>query len=232
MAFIPSTKSRLLLGDFHLAAYTTDITFNAVTEMLDTTVLTDTAKQFIAGQDTSTLSLSGHHDLAEFTDLASFKTETSSPFTYAPSGLALGSEVGLVNAIATSFETSAPVAGTVDWALGIQTAGRTDFGYSLADLAAVTVDTNGTGHDGGASSSNGAVAHLHVTAFSGFTGVVVTIQDSSDNVSFATIGTFTTAAGLTSERLTIAGTVRRYVRAAFDVTGTGSITAQVSYARR
>lgn len=232
MAFVASTKSRLLLGDFHLAAYTTDITLSAVTEMLESTVLTDTAKQFIPGQDTSTLTLSGHHDVDEFSDLASFKSATTTPLTYAPSGLAVGSEVALVNVIDTNFETSAPVAGTVDWSLGAQTTGRTDFGFSLANLAAVTADTNGSSHDGSASSAVGAVAHLHVTAFSGFSGVVVTIQDSADNAAWATIGTFTTVAGVTGERIEIAGTVRRYVRAVFDVTGTGSVTAQVSYARR
>lgn len=233
MAFIPSTKSRLLLGDFHLAAYTTDIALSAVTEMLDSTVLTDTAKQFIPGQDTSTLTLSGHHDDAEFADLASFKSAITTPFTYAPSGLAVGAEVALVNVIDTSFETSAPVAGVVDWSLGAQTTGRTDFGFSLANLAAVTVDTNGAAHDGTAASSGGAVAHLHVTAFSGFSGVVVTIQDSADgSTGWATIGTFTTVAGVTGERIEIAGTVRRYLRAVFDVTGTGSVTAQASYSRR
>lgn len=232
MAFVASTKSRLLLGDFHLAAYTTDIALSAVTEMLESTVLTDTAKQFIPGQDTSTLTLSGHHDVDEFSDLASFKSATTTPLTYAPSGLAVGAEVALVNVIDTNFETSAPVAGTVDWSLGAQTTGRTDFGFSLANLAAVTGDTNGSSHDGSASSAAGAVAHLHVTAFSGFSGVVVTIEDSADNAAWATIGTFTTVAGVTGERIEIAGTVRRYVRAVFDVTGTGSVTAQVSYARR
>lgn len=232
MAFVPSTKSRLLLGDFHLATYTTNISLTSESDMLDTTVLTDTSKQFIVGQNTSTLAASGHHDLAEFTDLTSFKSAAVTPFTYAPSGWAVGSEAVLVNVLESDFETSAPISGTVDWSLSAQTSGLTDIGYSLADLAAVTSDTNGTSHDGTAATTGGGVGHLHVPAFSGFSGVVVTIQDSADNSVWATIGTFTTVAGLTSERLEIAGTIRRYVRAAFDVTGTGSVTAQVSYARR
>lgn len=231
MAFVPSTKSRLLLGDFHLAAYTTDITFNAMTEMLDSTVLTDTAKQFIPGQDTSTLTMSGHHDVAQFTDAASFKT-AETPFTYAPSGLAVASEVALVSLIDAGFETSAPVAGMVDWSLSGQTNGRTDFGFSLADLAAVTADADGASHNNGASTAGGAVAHLHVTAFSGFTGVSVIVEDSADDAAWSTIGTFTNVTALTSERMEIAGTIRQYVRVRWDVTGTGSVTAQASYARR
>lgn len=232
MSFVPSTKSRLLLGDFHLAAYTTDISLTSTTDMLDSTVLTDTAKQFMPGQDTSTLTLSGHHDVAQFTDAASFKT-AETPFTYAPSGLAVSSEVALVSLIDAGMETSAPVAGMVDWSLSGQTNGRTDFGKSLSDLAAVTADTNGTAVDGTAASTSGAVAHLHVTAFSGFSGVVVTVQDSADgSTGWATIGTFTTVTAVTGERIEIAGTVRRYTRVVYDVTGSGSITAQTSIARR
>ena len=104
MAFVASTKSRLLLGDFALQSYTTNISLTAMTEMLDTTVITDTAKQFITGLNTSTLTLSGHHDDAEYADAASFKAATSpTPLTYAPSGLAVGSEVALVDVIDAGF---------------------------------------------------------------------------------------------------------------------------------
>ena len=63
-------------------------------------------------------------------------------------------------------------------------------------------------------------------------GVAAIVEDSADSSSWATIGTFTTLAATGSERLAIAGTVRRYTRVRWDVTGTGSITAQVSIARR
>ena len=233
MAFVPSTKSRLLLGDFALQSYTTNITLNAVTDMLDTTVITDTARQFIPGLNTSTLTLSGHHDAAEYADAATFKAATSpTPLTYAPSGLAVAAEVALVDVLDAGFETSSAVTGVVDWSLSGQTNGQTDFGVSLADLAAVTVDANGVSHNNGAATSGGAVAHLHVTAFSGFTGVSVIVEDSADDLSFATIGTFTSVTAVTGERITIAGTVRQYVRVRWDVTGTGSITAQAGYARR
>lgn len=233
MAFVSSTKSRLLLGDFALQSYTTDISLNAVTEMLNTTVITDTAKQFIPGQDTSTLTLAGHHDAAEHADAASWKAATSpTPLTYAPSGLAVASEVALVDVIDAGFETSSSVSGVVDWSLSGQTNGQTDFGVSLADLAAVTGDANGVSHNNGAATAAGAVAHLHVTAFSGFTGVSVIVEDSANDSTFATIGTFSNVTAVTGERIVIAGAVRQYVRVRWDVTGTGSVTAQVSYARR
>jgi hypothetical protein len=72
-----------------------------------------------------------------------------------------------------------------------------------------------TGLDGSASTSLGAQAWLHVFAFTG-TSVTVTLQDSADNSTFAAIGVpmaFTAATGITSERIAVTGTIRRYVRA-------------------
>jgi len=82
--------------------------------------------------------------------------------------------------------------------------------------------TNVAGIDGGASSASGGVGYLqHFSASSGTVGYI--IQDSADNVSFATILTFTSVAtpwAPTAQRVEISGTVRRYVRAS--TTGTFS----------
>lgn len=232
MSFLPGFKTRLLVGDFHLAAYTRDVRAPWSQDMLDVTVLTDTAKQFIAGQDTSTLTVNGLYDVAAHTDLASWKGATAQPVTLAPSGLAIGSEAWLANALQQSFEVGSQVADAVQFSLGTQTDGPTDMGVSLHDLGAETADGSATSVDNGAQTTGGAVAHLHVTAFSGLSDAVVTVEDSANNSAFSTIGTFTTVAGATAERIVIAGTVRRYVRATVDVTGTGSVTYAVALARR
>lgn len=86
-----------------------------------------------------------------------------------------------------------------------------------------TAATNGTGLDGLASSAFGAQFYLHLTSFTG-TSVVVKIQDSADNVTFADLAgaAFTSATGATFERIATASgaTVRRYLRVA--TTGTFS----------
>jgi hypothetical protein len=72
-----------------------------------------------------------------------------------------------------------------------------------------------TGLDGGAATTLGAQAWLHVFSFTG-TSVTVTLQDSADNSTFAAIASpmsFTAATGVTSERIAVSGTIRRYVRA-------------------
>lgn len=79
-----------------------------------------------------------------------------------------------------------------------------------------TATSPATGIDTLASASFGAQAYLQVFAFTG-TSVTVTIQDSADNSSFASVAglAFTAATGITTQRLAISNTatVRRYIRA-------------------
>lgn len=232
MAFVASKKSRLLVGDFHLAAYATQVGSQWQQAMLDSTVLTDTAKAFTPDQHESTLTVQGLYDTAEHADLAAWKSAAAQPVSFGPSGFALGSELWMVNALLSEFSLGSAIGGMGSFGLTAQTDGLTDFGVSLHDLTAVTADESGTGHDGAAATALGGSVHLHVTAFSGFSGAVVIVEDSANNSDWATIATFTTVAAVTAERQAVAGTIRRYTRYSVDVTGTGSITFQVGLARR
>ena len=238
MAFVSATKSRVLIGDFNFSPVTASVSGDWPTDMLDFTTINDAAKVFQPGQDTSTAALSGWLDVdatsnLHFDQLNDLKANTTpEPFTYAPRGFALGTEVWMAGALAAGFSTGAQVADRVTYSLDLQTDGATELGISLHDLTAETADGNGTGYDGGAASSAGGVGHLHVTAFSGFSAASIVIADSADNSSFATILTFTSVAGLTQQRSVITGAVRRYIRYSIDVTGSGSITFVATFARR
>lgn len=101
----------------------------------------------------------------------------------------------------------------LEWGRSLTAGKRTD-----------TVATNGTAIDTAASLSFGAQAYLQVFSLTG-TNVVVTIEDSADNVTFAAVTglaftSVTSAPG--TERLATSNTatIRRYVRAA--TTGTFS----------
>jgi hypothetical protein len=135
----------------------------------------------------------------------------------------------------TSFVTTSTHNAAVSGSLSTQTTGPTEAGQVVGDMTAITIDGNGTAVDGGAATANGGVAQIHVTAFSGLTNNIVTIEHSVDGVgSWATIATFATYTGLTSERVVIAPatTIRRYLRVVDNVTGTGSTVRAVFFARR
>lgn len=85
-----------------------------------------------------------------------------------------------------------------------------------AGLRTDTVATNGTGFDTTASAAFGAQSYLQITAFTG-TSVVVSVQDSADNVTFAAVTglahTSVTAAPAFERLATVnTATIRRYLR--------------------
>jgi hypothetical protein len=99
-----------------------------------------------------------------------------------------------------------------------------EWGQQLtAGLRTDTAATNGTAIDQLAQTAFGAQAYLQVTAFTG-TDVTVQIQDSADNVTFATVAglSFTqTTAAPGAQRIATGNTatLRRYVRAATTTVG-------------
>jgi hypothetical protein len=141
-----------------------------------------------------------------------------------------------MQSLLASYGSESTDDGTVDWSLDCQTDGAFDVGVFLEDGGtAVTVDGNGTARDNGAATADGGVAHIHVTAFSGLTNNAVTIEHSVDgSTSWATLVTFATYTAVGSERVVVAPgtTVRRYLRVVDNVTGTGSTSRAVLFARR
>lgn len=102
-------------------------------------------------------------------------------------------------------------------------------------LTAAPTSANTTAGVAPTSSTNGFVAHLHVTAFGSAGDTLdVTVQHSDFLASgYTTIGTFAQVSGVGAERITGAGTVKRYVRAVGTIAGNGSesFTFCVTFAR-
>src|SRR5882757_6057586 len=106
-----------------------------------------------------------------------------------------------------------------------------DWGRALtAGLRTDVTATNGTAIDTLASKSFGAQGYLHVTAFTG-TNCTITVEDSADNLTFATVASFTSVTGVTSERKAL-GTateqLNRYVRVSTTAGTFSSITFAVN----
>jgi hypothetical protein len=84
-----------------------------------------------------------------------------------------------------------------------------------------------------ANSTGGGIAFQQVTAYSGFTGFVGKVRDSVDDVTYADLATFANVTSApAAEAVTVAGTVDRYLAVDGNVTGTGSITVFIGFARR
>jgi len=105
------------------------------------------------------------------------------------------------------------------------------FGNVLAAGASLSATTNGTSVDNGASSADGAIAFLLITASDGGTWSLK-VQDSPDDGAWSDLTTFGSDGSATgAERDIIAGTVDRYTR--FQATRTsGTLSAWVGIVRQ
>ena len=238
MPFASAQVSRLYVGLLQFSGYTKGYNLAYQSEMLDVTVLTSTSKEFIPGQESATFNVDMLLDNAatassQFGILYTAKS-TPQVVTLAPSGTARGAETWQVQSNELNFNTTAPVADVVNATVAFQSDGLVDPGVVIDPETAITVDTNGTSVDNTAATSNGGVAHLHVTAYSGLTSNSIILEHSTNNSVWTTLATFTLVTGTGSERLVVAPgtTVNRYLRIRDDVTGTGSCTRFVSFARR
>jgi hypothetical protein len=240
MAFVSAQQSRFAIGLLNASGYATGYTMASQMAALRCSTLADDAEAYIVGQTSNNGSAELNLDTSgaangQFDHMKTWKAAAPSPVSVAPEGFATGNLVVLSDALETQAQTTSAVADMAKASVAWLGTGSDDVGVSVEDFTAITADTTGDARDGLAASANGGVAHLHVTAFSGLTSDVITIEHSVDgSTSWATLVTFATVTGLTSERVVVAAgtSVRRYLRVVDDVTGTGSITRQISFARR
>src|SRR3990172_7841290 len=178
------------------------------------------------------LDLSADVDTA---DTTVFKANWKTALTGAAGLATVGDGARLMSALTTVYAESSPVGGAVGFSWSVFCDGEVGFGVVLHPLVAVTGDANGTTHTGPVGgSTTGAIAHLHVTSVSAGDDITVTLEDSANGSDWLAIsgGAFANLAVAGSERLVISGTIRRYTRAVWNVTGTDvSIVFGVALAR-
>ena len=240
MAFKNAQSSRVLLGSLNYSGYATNVSFGTSVDALEVTTLIDTAKKYVVGATQADYSIDVNLDTDTtagglWSNATTFKTTQPSPLSYAPSGLTTGSEVWMAEVLESTFSSQTSVGGLVTASLSGIADETFDTGLVVEDLTSISVTANGTARDQTTATTNGGVAHMHLTAFSGVTSSIVTIEHSVDGATaWATLVTFTAATGLTSQRVVVAAgtTVRRYLRVVDTLTGTPVYTRSVSFARR
>lgn len=184
--------------------------------VLTVTDITQSGVARLAGQHDGTIAFSSYHDPAVAHPKLSALPTTDVYGTYFHK-TTLGYPAASLVAKQVGYD---PNRGA-DGALALTTT-LTANGYGLewgvqgtAGKRSDTTATNGTSVDGGAATTFGLAAYLHVFSFTG-TSVDIVIQDSADNSSFSALsgGAFTTVTGTTKERIATASnaTVRRYLR--------------------
>lgn len=235
MAFVRGTDTRVLVNEVAASTKLSSITAANARALSDTVAaFGDEGDKFVPGLRSGQLTLGGPFEqntvYDEFT--AANGVDNGLLVSAAMKGFAVGNQVVTAASDPSSHEMASQVTDAVRFTVEAMADELVDLGVSLHDVTAETATANGTNVDNAVSSANGGVGALHVTAYSGFTNVVFKVQHSADNITYTDLITFTTVTGITSERKTATGTVNRHVRAVWTVTGVGSITFAVVFARR
>lgn len=228
----------ILVNEFDLSRYLNKMGVNRDAPELDATTYQATAREYVADFPSCSVALEGFfsHDDTDL-DTANDEFERAlgvNPgpvITLCPEGNTFGYRALLQEAVATKHTIDAATTALITCMADFR--GEVTHGVILAAKAARTATGNGTSVDNGASSANGGCGHQHVFAKSGTTPSLTTkIQHSADNSTFADLITFTAATTVTSERVTVTGTVNRYVRESRTISGTSpSFTNCVAFAR-
>ena len=238
MAFVDTSASRVLINQRHLSASISGWEVTSSRSMSQVTSILNAGQRFVPGIALGAIGLTGMFNPAagdlDATIIAAAGVDNGLLWTVCPSGFTLGAPALIVRSELEDYKITSAVGSAVNVAVMGMPDDGTDIGVQLHAHGAETADLSSTSVDNAAATSNGGVATLHATAYSGLTNAVIIVEHSTNNSVWATLATFTTVTAVTSERLLVAAgtTVNRYLRSSVDVTGTGSVTYAVAFARR
>lgn len=214
MAAVHGKGTGVLFDEFDLSQYFSQASMVKATQVVDITTFSNNDKVFIAGQGSGSISLNGIWDGA--VDAADEELDAAiganAVITIGLGGVTtFGGPCIMLQALEAGYQIRSTVNDAVRITANAEAnGGIRAAGVILHELSAETTTENGTSVDQTAQSAHGGVGHIHVTAFSGTSGVVK-IQDSADNSNWADLITFSTVTGITAEHATVTGTDRKSV---------------------
>ena len=232
MGFYHGKASRVYLNGYNLSSYfdSADMPMNADT--VETTCFNMDDKEYIMGNKTATISAEGFYDgstqaTEEVLSAAFFSTNRWSYYPY-------GDTIGYFGYSMSAINNAYGVKGSITGAVRVSAAGQSQVGkeriVSLKALAQTTLSTSATAVDNSAGTTNGSSAYLHVTA-NASTDLYPYIEHSGSGSTWDTLVDFSSSTGgRTSERVTVTGEVKQYVRASW--TSTAAATFQVGFCRK
>lgn len=255
MGFVHGSSARVLVNEREISAEINGWSVGYNRQMSEVTIAGQTAGQaganFVPGLMSGTLGLRGPQQADPTTGLTAeiqgaIGVDNGFQATCLPDGVAIGKPALFVVGDPSDYSVAATVSDALSMTFSAAADEAVEMGYVLAALQAYTADAlTGTAVDRGAFLSvisgtpqpytvHGGVFAMHVTAYSGFTGVAVKVQHSADSSSWSDLVSFTNVTAVGNQRVIVAnGTqINRYIRTSIDVTGTGSVTLLVAAAPR
>lgn len=249
----------LYFNNANLSQILQSVTVTASVNALDTTVFGNSDVTRVPGLRDGSVQYAGLFDGTALSTASTASTgaldskfasalaaSTQPVVTYGPEGDTLGRRARLWRQETMEYVASSPADDVVRVTAAGSMSTRQDYGVWLHALAARTSTSStftsvDSGYDAG--TTGGGVAHLHVTADSTLTSVVVKVQHSSavseSTASWADLITFSafdeSTISAAAQRSTVSGTVKRRTRVIVSTFTGGagkSATFAVAFARR
>lgn len=239
MAFVFGTNTRVWMDGRQAACVINEISQEAELDEAEVTTLCSTLKDYIPGLAEVTIELEGYFDTDTVSPAntmeALFHNKISSgevfPVTFAPDG---GGTTGDGVYVMNGFVQEYTIENTVDEAAAVEATMRCSSALARGLIVERgTIARTATGNagttvgtdvlDNTSATTNGGIAVLQVFTVTGTTpSATIVLQHSADNVTYATLGTFSAKTAVDGEYLTIAEgtTVNRYLRASWTISGT------------
>lgn len=213
---------QVLVGGYELTADSNRISFSDVRDMHDVTVFSDAAHKFIPGQVTSKLEHAGYMDAGAARSHPVLKGVTVDGVVSVLLGQnttpVVGDPVYTIAALQNAYNTLPEIGKYVPFVARFASKGAYSglWGTALAVPVSFTTTTNGSALDNGASTPNGGIGALHVLTASASDTYTITVEGSSTGGfggEQTTVLTFTlNALALGSQRVSVVGTIPRYLR--------------------
>ena len=206
----------------------------------DVTCFGDAARRIQVGLKDGKLSAEGIFDNAAVgtpdsdTQLRLALDAVEPPICFCPEGAAINNPVELIAGAETGYSIESPVDGITAVKAEAMASHGLERCLSLHDMVSENAGTvNSASVDNGASSALGCVGVIQVTSVTAGSAAIK-IQHSTDNSVWVDLITFTSVAAAgapAAQRIVVAGTVNRYLRAQAVVT-TGPATYHVAAGRK
>lgn len=233
MPFGHGKNSDIYANGYDLTGYLDSIDQAATVDTAETTTFAATAKSYISSAiKAATIQAEGFFDgAAGAVDavLSAALGAASQVWAWYSQGDTLGNPGYGMSAINVTYNVKGSISSASRIAVSAQSNTGIERILSLHALASEAASGNAASLDNGAASSNGGSAYIECTSATGTLACVV--EHSTDNVTFTTLASFTNITTANkAERITFAGTVNRYVRAKWTITG-GPFTFNVGINR-
>jgi len=218
--------TRVYVSGYDLSAYFKKASVSAEADLPDATTFVSGAKKYAPGIVVATISAEGLFaydattlDAADEVLSAALNADPS-VWAICTSGDTFGSPADCASAIEGSYEIEADIGDLATVSAEAKSSVGKERAVILHPMGQETATGNGSSYDSGATgmpTANGGVGYLQVKDVAGATpSVTVRVQHSADGITWADLLTFTAVTqDHRAERVEVAGTVNRYLRAAW-----------------